>query len=260
MALLLVHQRELYAPASGRGTITGQMVINDTFTIPNASAAGLWVGVDAVSPPRPRRCLRFSDMDEELSVLGEDGHERKLHHPQCHRHQRTTRLYAFGPGAAGTFHVAKSNSAAILRNTFNLPAPPFSVTVTGGATNSLGTVTWTPTRVWPTVFEIGYPSRTQNKFRHGDDYWVSEIYTNPAYPSPIWGMFLEYPFDFPNGPNYVVGQSRWTTDWNYVQPCLVSSIWVYNDSSANITFNLASAPSGPASFYLGLVLGLPGSD
>jgi fibronectin type 3 domain-containing protein len=103
------------------------------------------------------------------------------------------------------------------------------------------------------VFEIGYPSRTgQNKFRHGDDYWVSEIYTNPAYPSPIWGMFLEYPFDFPSGLNYIVGQSRWTTDWNYVQPCLVNSAWMYNDSSANITFNLASVPGGPASFYMAL--------
>jgi fibronectin type 3 domain-containing protein len=138
-------------------------------------------------------------------------------------------------------------------NTFNLPASPFSVTVTAGATNNLGTVTWTPTRVGATVFEIGYPSRTgQNKFRHGDDYWVSEIYTNPAYPSPIWGKFLEYPFDFPSGPNYVVGQSRWTTDWNYVQPCVVSSSGLYNDSNSAITFNLASAPSGSASFYIAL--------
>lgn len=139
-------------------------------------------------------------------------------------------------------------------NTFNLPTTPFNVTVPAGATNNLGTVTWTnSTRVGATVFEIGYPSRTgQNKFRHGDDYWVSEIYTNPAYPSPIWGKFLEFPFDFSSGVNYVVGQSRWTTDWNYVQPCVVSSTGFYNDSSSTITFNLPAAPSGSASFYIAL--------
>jgi len=33
-----------YAPASGRGVVAGQMVINDTYN-PNASASNLWVGV-----------------------------------------------------------------------------------------------------------------------------------------------------------------------------------------------------------------------
>src|SRR5262249_48801358 len=72
--------------------------------------------------------------------------------------------------------------------------------------------------------------------------------------SPIWSKWLEYPFDFPSGPNYIVGQSRWTTDWNFIQPVVVSSTGTYNNSSSTITFNLASAPGSgaQASLYLGI--------
>ena len=131
-------------------------------------------------------------------------------------------LYAFGPGAAGTF-MSQNQTGGNPPNTFNLPASPFSITVTGGATNNLGTVTWTPTRVGPTVFEIGFPNRTGDKFKHGDDWWVGDIGPNAANPSPIWSKWLEYPFDYPNGPNYTIGQSRWTTDWNFIQPPVTDS-------------------------------------
>ncbi|MGH7954309.1 MAG: polysaccharide lyase family protein, partial [Limisphaerales bacterium] len=160
-------------------------------------------------------------------------------------------LYAFGPGAAGTF-MSQPQSGGSPPISVDVPTSPFNVIVTGGATNNLGTVTWTPTRVGPTVFEIGYPDRTAAKFRHGDDWWVGDIGPGPTNPSPIWSKFLEYPFDFPSGPNYIVGQSRWTTDWNFCQPCVVDSRGIYNDSSSTITFNLASAPSGTASFYMAL--------
>jgi len=50
-----------------------------------------------------------------------------------------------------------------------------------------------------------------------------------------------------------VGQSRWTTDWNFIQPVVTSSAGAYNNSSATITFNLASAPTNGAAacLYLG---------
>ncbi len=126
------------------------------------------------------------------------------------------------------------------------------MTVTGGATNNLGIVTWTPTRVGPTVFEIGYPDRLADKFRHGDDWWVGDIGPSPSAPSPIWSKFLEYPFDFPSGPNYVVGQSRWTTDWNFCQPMVATGSGGGSTSTSTITFNLAQAPASgaQASFYI----------
>ncbi len=104
------------------------------------------------------------------------------------------------------------------------------------------------------MFEIGYPDRKGDKFRHGDDYWVGDHGPAPTAPSPIWSKWLEYPFDFPNGPNYVVGQSRWTTDWNFIQPVTTDSQGNYDNTSSTITFNLASAPTNgaTASLYIGL--------
>jgi fibronectin type 3 domain-containing protein len=238
-----------YAPAAGRGAITGRMVINDAYN-PNASTASLWVGV-MQQPVTTTATYDFQSWMKNYQFWVKTDRNGNFTIPNVIAGANYT-LYAFGPGAPGTFQSQPQTGGNTV-NTKDIPTPPFSVTVTAGATNNLGTVTWTPARVGATVFEIGYPSRTgQNKFRHGDDYWVSEIYSNPADPSPIWGMFLEYPFDFPSGPDYVVGQSRWTTDWNYVQPCVVSSSGLYNDSSSTITFNLPSAPGGSASFYIAL--------
>jgi len=238
-----------YATASGRGTVNGHFKIVDSGN-PNASSAGLWVGL-IQQPVTSTSTYDFQGWMKNYQFWAKTDTNGNFSIPNVIAGTNYT-LYAFGPGAAGEF-MSQAQTGGGMGNTFNVAASPFSVTVTAGATNTLGVATWTPTRVGATVFEIGYPSRTgQNKFRHGDDYWVSEIYTNPAYPSPIWGKFLEFPFEFPSGLNYVVGQSRWTTDWNYVQPCVVSSTGFYNDSSSTITFNLPAAPYGSASFYIGL--------
>ena len=91
-------------------------------------------------------------------------------------------------GAAGTFQ-----SQALPRevNILDYASPQFSVNVTGGTTNNLGVVTWTPDRVGPTVFEIGCPDRNTTEFRHGDNFWVSDIGPSPTAPSPIWGKYLQ---------------------------------------------------------------------
>ena len=231
--------------------MAGQIVISDSGN-PNAGASNLWVGV-VQQPTTTKGIYDFQQWMKTYQFWTKTDPYGNFTISNVVAGANYT-LYAFGPGAEGTFQ-SQNQTGGNPPNTFNLPASPFSVTVTAGATNNLGTVTWTPTRVGATVFEIGYPNRWgQNKFRHGDDYWVGEIGPSPTEASPIWTKFLEYPFDFPNGPNYVVGQSRWTTDWNFVQPCVVNTNGIYDDSSANITFNLASAPGGSAtgSFYMAL--------
>ena len=147
--------------------------------------------------------------------------------------------------------------------TTDIPATPFSVTVTAGATTALGNVTWTPARVGPTVFEIGIPDRNSTEFRHGDDYWVSDQGPSATSPSPIWGKYLDYPVDFPNGPSYTVGTSRWTTDWNYVQPVILDSAGNYDASTSAINFTpcLHAKHRRTSGFALsGAGLGLPGAS
>ncbi len=251
-----------YIQAAQRGTVTGKMVINDSYN-PNASAANLWVGViqqtatittaggvvqqtastdgvyDFQQWYKPYQFWVKTDANGNFSI------------PNVIAGNNYT-LYAFGPGAAGTF-LSQNLTGGNPPLLYNLPATPFAVTVTGGATTALGNVTWTPTRVGPTVFEIGYPDRTAKKFRHGDDWWVGDIGPSPTTPSPIWTKFLEFPFDYPSGLNYTVGTSRWPTDWNFIQPIIVDTLGNDTSSSSTITFNLPAVPtSGTASLYLGI--------
>jgi rhamnogalacturonan endolyase len=237
-----------YAPASGRGTITGTIAINDVYN-PGASAAGLWVGV-VQQPSSTTNICDFQEWMKPYQFWTRSDPNGNFNIPSVIAGANYT-LYAFGPGAAGTFQ-SQALSGGGPPNTVDIPAAPFSVTVSGGVTNELGTVTWTPTRVGPTVFEIGYPDRTGAKFRHGDDYWVGDIGPSPNAPSPIWSKHLAYPFEFPSGPNYIVGQSRWTTDWDYVQPIVTDSLGNFNGSTSTITFNLPAAPGAQASFYIAL--------
>jgi rhamnogalacturonan endolyase len=238
-----------YTPASSRGTVTGQIVINDVDN-PNASASNLWVGVAQQPNPSSTVTYDFQEWYKPYEFWVKTDANGNFSISNVIAGANYT-LYAFGPGAAGTFQ-SQAQTGGSAPNELDIPASQFSVTVTAGATNNLGRVTWTPTRVGPTVFEIGYPNRTAAKFRHGEDWWVGDIGPGPTNPMPVWTKFLEYPFDFPGGPNYFVGGSRWTTDWNFVQPCVVDSTGNYDDSSSTITFNLASTPSGTASFYLAL--------
>ena len=240
----------VYASASQRGTVTGKIVINDSGN-PNASASNLWVGV-VRQPVTVVNNYDFQEWAKPLHFWVKTDAGGNFTIPNVVATNNYT-LYAFGPGAEGTF-LSQNQTGGSPPILFNVSATPFAVTVTGGATNNLGTVTWTPSRVGPTVFEIGYPNRKSDKFRHGDDYNVGDVGPSPTAPSPVWDKFFEFPFDFPNGLNYVVGQSRWSTDWNYVQSSVPSFAGNSVSTSSTITLNLASAPAAnsTASLYIAL--------
>ena len=238
-----------YALAAGRGTVTGKIVINDTYN-PNASASNLWVGVELQPPTNSTITYDFQKWYKPYQFWTKTDANGNFSIPAVIATNGYT-LYAFGPGVAGTFQ-SQAQTGGNPPNELDIPASPFSVTVTAGATNNLGNVTWTPTRVGPTVFEIGYPDRTAAKFRHGEDWWIGDIGPKSTAPSPIWSKWLEYPFDFPNGVTYTVGQSRWTTDWNFIQPGVINSAGSFGGSTSTINFNLSATPSGTASLYVAL--------
>ena len=239
-----------YAQASQRGTVTGQIVINDPGN-PNASGSNLWVGV-VQQPSTTDNCHDFQEWYKAYQFWVKTDGSGNFSIPAVISGTNYT-LYAFGQGAPGTF-MSQSQTGGNPPWSYNLPTNPFAVTVTGGATTSLGTVTWTPTRYGPTVFEIGYPDRTGHKFRHGDDWWVGGIGPSPTEPSPIWTQFLDFPFDFPNGMTYTVGTSRWSTDWDFIQPIIVTANEGNANSSGTIAFNLPTTPANGvnASIYLGV--------
>jgi rhamnogalacturonan endolyase len=94
-------------------------------------------------------------------------------------------LHAFADGVLGEF--AKGN-----------------ITVVAGRPLDLGSLGWIPVRYGKQLWEIGTPDRTAGEFRHGDHYWT-------------WGIYNQYPKDFPNDVVYTVGKSDARQDWNLMQ-------------------------------------------
>ena len=72
---------------------------------------------------------------------------------------------------------------------------------------------------------------------------------------------MNIPLIFPSGLTYVVGQSRWTTDWNFVQPVVTDSQGNFDGSTSTILFNLAAPPANGAlaSFYIALASDFQGA-
>ncbi len=238
-----------YVAASGRGAVTGKIVINDSGN-PNASAAGIWVGLEQ----QPQTTNGTDDFQKWLKayqfwVQTDQSGKFTLEHVLPGDNYT---LWAYGPGAAGTF-LSQDQNGGNPPLECDVPTTPFHVTVTAGATTDLATITWTPKRVGPTVFELGYPDRKAGEFRHGDDFWAPGVAPKLGYPTPEWGGQVEFPLDFPDGMTYTAGKSRWETDWNYCLPAAPNAQGVYQPCIGKINFNLPQEPprGAQASIYLG---------
>jgi len=116
------------------------------------------------------------------------------------------------------------------------------IQVAAGRPVDLGILPWTPVRYGQQLWQIGTPDRTAKEFRHGDDYRQ-------------WGLWLQYPKDFPNGVNFVIGQSKERTDWNYAQVNVQQNgQWI--GTTWNILWDMAQAPKpGTATLRLALASG-----
>lgn len=202
-----------YAQESGRATVSGTLAIADTGA-PDASPAGVWIGL----APDNGVDFQFQAMTYQFWTKTASDGTFSLPHVLPGRYA----LYAFG-SAAGTFKRA-------------------SVNVMAGQALDLGTVTWTPARTAPTVWEIGVPDRDSHEYLLGDSlycYWRTG--------------FVDYPALFPNGITDTVSKG----DWAKVLP------WaLVNDSATGwapigpttVDFTLANSPATGAvgRFYLAL--------
>jgi hypothetical protein len=201
-----------YIQESGRGTVTGTLNITDN-TNPSASAAGIWIGL---APNDGGIDFQYQASTYQFWVKTDASGNFKIPHVIA----GTYNLWAFGPGAAGTFKQT-------------------NITVAAGQILNLNTVNWTPTRVGPTVWEIGIPDRDTKEFKNGHS---AQVVAGVLPPYAVWGTFQQ-PTD---NLTYTVGQSNWATDWNYVQ----------YTANANVTwkikFNLTKAPTAgsQAAIYL----------
>ena len=240
-----------YVSASSRGAVTGKIIIADSGN-PNASAANLWVGLVQQPSINYDAVYDFQQWMKPYQFWMKTDTNGNFTIPNVIAGTNYT-LYAFGPGAEGTF-MSQNQTGGNPPLLYNLPASQFAVTVTGGATNNLGTSPGRPPASARRFLRLVIPTGRRQSSGTATIIGSATSGPSPTAPSPIWSKWLEYPFDFPNGLNYVVGQSRWSTDWNFIQPVVTDSPGNYNPSTSTITFNLATAPTNgaQASLYLGL--------
>ncbi|MCP4639337.1 MAG: hypothetical protein GY851_02835, partial [bacterium] len=97
----------------------------------------------------------------------------------------------------GSYTLYANVSGVLDEYTFN------GVEVATGS-NALGTLKWVPRRHGRLVWQIGVADRTAAEYLHGDDF-------------RRWGLWEDYPRDFPNGIAYTIGTSSYATDWNFCQ-------------------------------------------
>jgi rhamnogalacturonan endolyase len=179
-----------FPAASARATVTGRLVVHDPGD-PDLVVSNLWAGVSAPDYPGPR------------------GRPNGM--PPWVDWQRDAMHYQFWARAdqAGNFTVPNIRPG---RYTLHAIADgvlgEFTLTnviVEAGQTLALGELAWVPRRFGPTLWQIGVPDRTAREFRHGDHYWQ-------------WGLYFDYPREFPDDVHFIISRSNWRTDWNYVQP------------------------------------------
>lgn len=92
-------------------------------------------------------------------------------------------LYAFAPGIIGEYR--KDN-----------------IQVDSTGETQLGTLPWKSRSYGKVLWKIGEPDRRAEEFRHGDDHYH-------------WGLWFDYPNEFPEDVDYIIGQSTEREDWNY---------------------------------------------
>jgi rhamnogalacturonan endolyase len=110
------------------------------------------------------------------------------------------------------------------------------IKVVAGQSLDLGKLQWKPVRFGRQLWEIGIPDRTAGEFLHGDHYWQ-------------WGLYNEYPKDFPNDVNFIIGKSDYHKDWNY---CQCPRADRPNGTTWSISFDMPEAQSGRATLRVAL--------
>jgi rhamnogalacturonan endolyase len=114
------------------------------------------------------------------------------------------------------------------------------VVITANQGTRLGTLGWAPVRYGRQLWEIGFPDRTAGEYSNGDRYWR-------------WGIYNDYPKDFPDDVNYVIGKSDYHKDWNLMQvPRATDGDDKGRGTSTtwSVTFELDRAPKGRATLRL----------
>jgi rhamnogalacturonan endolyase len=172
-----------YPAAAGLGSLTGRIILHDP-GYPKEKMTNLRVGLTHADYSLPNGQLVDWQHDGKFYQYWTRGDAQGNFHIADVR-PGTYTLHAFADGVLGEY--AKAN-----------------VTIAPGKPASAGHIVWKPVRYGRQLWDIGIPDRTSGEFLNGDHYWR-------------WGIYNEYPKQFPNDVNYVIGKSDFRKDWNMMQ-------------------------------------------
>ena len=192
-----------YPPAFLRGAISGRYLVSDLLK-PAFNGAGAWIGVTDLSDGATN--FQFESKNYQYWVKTDNAGNFTIPNVR----PGTYSLFAFGDGVTGEYRQD-------------------NVTVTAGATTSLGTITRTIDRTYGNlVWEIGVPDRTSGEFKMGDfDYcegFVERKFAD-SFPAVInyntadnnWASVLPYAHTkYPDAAFTPATQWRWRL--NFVLP------------------------------------------
>ena len=208
-----------YPHKDGRGTVSGRLVLNDSLA-PEVKLTHLLVGLAHPDYETGDGRGGESPVDWQLDakyyefwVRGDE--KGRFTIPNVRPGLYT--LHAIADGVLGEFTMT-------------------NITVAAGKAVELGALEWRPVRYGPQLWEIGVPDRSAGEFLHGDHYWQ-------------WGLYDEYPKDFPGDVNFVVGKSDYHRDWNY---CQCPRADRPKGTTWSVNFELPSAPQGRGVLRLSL--------
>ncbi len=236
-----------YTPADQRGTVIGQIVLNDPLAPKGASKKlpHLTVGlthpdIDPASIPRP--APRPAPAAGETPLVpggaaarpggaarrpgGFGGGFNFAPNPDAGSWIHDARFYQFFNDGTedGKFAITKVRPGHYtLHATADGVLGDYAkadIVVEPGKTIDLGKLVWTPVRFGHQVWEIGYPDRAAEEFLKGDgpNYW-------------LWGWNLRYALLFPNDLTYTVGKSDWHKDWFFEEvPHATDMSWLNPDA------------------------------
>jgi rhamnogalacturonan endolyase len=191
-----------YPHKDGRGTVTGQLVLDDPQTasklLPNLNIGLTYPNYVGNTSPRAGNgdIITWPHDGEHYQFWGVGSEDGRFTIPNVR--PGTYVLRAFANGVLGEYDRAAT------------------VTVEPGKTVNLGKLDWKPVRYGRQLWDIGYPDRTADKFFKGDgaNYW-------------LWGWGLRYAGLFPKDITYTIGKSDYHKDWFFQEvPHSTTTAWL----------------------------------
>ncbi len=214
-----------YPHKSERATVNGQLILNDpqaqTTRLPNLLVGLTWPDYTVRGGRNGPTKVDWQTDAKHYEFWARGDENGYFSIPNVRPGNYT--LHAIADGVLGDFSQA-------------------DITVKPGQPLNLGQVQWMPVRYGRQLWDIGVPNRSASEFLHGDNYWH-------------WGLYLQYPKDFPDDVHYIVGKSDYHTDWNYAHvPRATDKVGRTRGTATTwtISFNVPQPEHGKATLRLPL--------